>query len=235
MKDLHTHILPGVDDGSSSLEVTSNLIKKLTELGFTDIVLTPHYYPKYKMTVNNKGKLEIFNSLQKMTNNINLYLGNEIIISDNIVEKIIEGEIYPINNTKYLLIEFPFDIFFPVINDYIDKLYQNGYKVILAHPERYIYYQENPEFIKTLIDKGVLLQCNYGSIINYYGPKSKKCLKYFLKNNYVDVLSLDLHSDYYILDNFKKIKKKIIKLTSEDKFKTLTDTNIEKIINNEKV
>ena len=110
MIDLHSHILYGIDDGSKSLETSLEILSIAYTGGVTDIVVTPHYIKDSKYQANNTKKLELLNNLKqelKIRNiNINLYLGNEVYITEGIPE-LIKTDISTINNSKYLLMEFP--------------------------------------------------------------------------------------------------------------------------------
>ena len=238
--DMHSHLLYGIDDGSKTIDQSIEIAKNLKEMGFSSVVLTPHYIDKSNFCANNSKKEEIFKKLkQELKNNnidLNLYLGNEIYINSNIKDLIDKGQIYPINNAKYLLIEFPL---YSEINDVLDILYNlkyEGYKLIIAHPERYKYFQKDYKKVNDLYKSGVLFQCNYGSIINQYGKSAKKLFKYLLKQDMVDFLGTDIHKDNSSLyKKFDKCLKKIEKLIGKDKFKLLTEINPLKVINDEEI
>ena len=110
MKDLHTHLCFNIDDGSKSIEESIFLIKKMSEEGITDIFLTPHYMKDTLYNADNKIKRNIYNTLvdKCKENNIkvNLYLGNEIYIDDDIDRLIRSNKIETLNNTNYILVEF---------------------------------------------------------------------------------------------------------------------------------
>ena len=107
MKDLHSHLLPGIDDGSNSMEESISLLKSAYESGITDMMLTPHYMYKTDYNCNNKKKEKLFKELKDelIKNNIpiNIYLGNEIYINEDIIKLIKKGDIHTLNNTKYIL------------------------------------------------------------------------------------------------------------------------------------
>ena len=218
MTDIHSHIIFGVDDGSSSIEESIELLKKLKSVGFDNVILTPHYIENTEYCSYNDEKLEKLEILKKeiVNNNIdiNIYLGNETFINDHIIDGINENKIYTLNNTKYLLFELPMH---NKIVNFIDMIYEikiKGYVPILAHPERYTYFQENYKLVDELKEEGLLFQSNYASILGYYGKKAQKLLKYMLKNKYVDYLGTDIHhvSKSYVIDNFEKIDKKFNKI-----------------------
>lgn len=218
MIDFHSHILPGVDDGFKSMEDSLEELKIASEEGITDIVLTPHYISDSSYSSSASDNKKIFNKLVKQKDklgiNVNLYLSNEIYINDNIEELVNKKLINPINK-KYLLIELPLNGYIQNSKRIIFKLISNGYKVILAHPERYPFLKENKDAIKDFLDMGVLLQGNFMSLFGRYGKHSKKLLKYYLKKNYISFLGSDFHK--VTKYNLKKLifKLKLMRLKND--------------------
>lgn len=236
MTDTHSHILFGIDDGSSSLKESIELLKKMKDTGFNNVILTPHYIEGSVFNANNIDKMNryemLLEELEKQNIDINIYLGNEIFISNNILSNIKRNQIFSLNNTKYLLIELPFHNKILNLEDIIYEIKIKGYIPIIAHPERYTYFQENKDLIDKLREEEVLFQANYASILGYYGKSSEKLMKYMLKKGYIDYLGTDIHhlNKLYVLDNFSKIKKHIIKYTGSDYFNQIID-NCNSLIN----
>ncbi|MBQ9023921.1 MAG: histidinol phosphatase [Bacilli bacterium] len=234
MIDVHSHILYGIDDGSRNIEESIKIIESYNKMGIKDIIATPHYINDSSYVSSKDNNLKILNNLQnqliKRNIDTKLYLGNEIYIDEKIEDLLKEGIISSLNNSKYLLIELPmsgkkdnyYDIFIDLIN--------NGYKVVLAHPERYISFQKDFNRIYELDEIGVLFQCNLGSIIGEYGSKAKKTIKRLLKEDLVFMLGTDIHRDKgkYLFIN--KAIKKISKYTPKDKLEKITEKNAKKII-----
>ena len=106
MRDIHSHIMYGIDDGSRSLEESIKLLKIQEEKGITDIILTPHYIENTDYTCSIKQKKNIIKELKKHTT-INLYIGNEVYITENIKELLEDKKISTLNNSRYLLVELP--------------------------------------------------------------------------------------------------------------------------------
>lgn len=240
MIDMHNHILYGIDDGCKTIEESIETIKNMKKIGFNSIVLTPHYIEDSSFKANNSLKLERLEILKEelLKNNIdvNLFLGNEIFINESINELIINKEIRSINNTRYILIELPFNNQILNLDDYLYELKLKGYKIIIAHPERYTYFKDNYKEARKLYDSGVLFQVNYGSIIGQYGSSSLKLVKKLLKDDMVDFISTDIHKpSSSLFDKFDDIKHKIIKIIGEDKFKDISYNNILKVINDEDI
>ncbi len=237
MKDLHSHILMGIDDGSKELKESLEVLKKAEKEGITDIMLTPHYIKNSNYAENNQGKENRLRTLKeeviKNKIKINLYLGNEVYIDDEILNLIKEGEIATLNNSRYILIELPLMNELQNVKESIFDLVRNGYIPIIAHPERYHYIQDDPTKLEEYLEMGALLQGNYQSLLGKYGQKAKKTLKILLKNNKIQFLASDIHkeTDEYHL---KKINKKLEKLIKDKKtVEDLLNRNFEKVIKNE--
>lgn len=233
--DIHSHALYGIDDGSKSIEESIEILKEYKKMGFNDVILTPHYIENTDYNKNNKEKNNILKELKKELKkqkiDINLYLGNELYISNNILNLVEMKEISKLNNSKYLLIELPMNNEISNLYDIIFNLLSNNIIPIIAHPERYTYIQKNIKIAEQLVEKGVLLQLNYGSIIGYYGSSAKKTAKKLLKNNLVSLLGTDIHHpNSKIYNNMNIIIKKIKKITNEDNIKKIMIENPKKIL-----
>ena len=238
--DIHSHILYGIDDGSKSIEESINIIKEHIKMGFTDIVVTPHYIENSKYETNNIDKENILKTLKqelkKQNININLYLGNEVFVNNNLEELLKKKEIATINNSKYLLIEFPMNEKPKDINNIIYELKIKGIIPIIAHPERYDYVEKNPNLVLEWIEEGALLQSNYGSIIGVYGSGPQKTIKKLLKKDLIEFLATDIHyPNNKIYLNMDKIRKQLKKLITKERFIELTNTNPKKIIENKEI
>lgn len=224
MTDIHSHILFGIDDGSRSIEESMELLKKLKNVGFNHVILTPHYIEGSEYNADNSKKRTIFLELKQKIEDenidIDITLGNEIFINDHIISSIEDGYISPIGDSKYLLVELPFHNKLLNLEDIIYEIKIKGYIPIIAHPERYTYFQEDYTLVDTLRKDGFLFQVNYASILGHYGKNAEKLMKYMLKNKYVDYLGTDIHriEKDYVITNFEKIVKHIKKITKEDYF-----------------
>lgn len=222
MTDTHSHILFNIDDGSYSIEESLKLLQKLKDIGFNNVILTPHYIKGTEYSADNETKLNNFNLLKQAIKennlNINISLGNEIFVSNDILSLLKNNEISSLNNTKYLLIELPFHNQILNLEDIIYEIKLKGYIPVIAHPERYTYFQENYDLVDALKEEDVLFQCNYSSIIGYYRKPAEKLIKYMLKNKYVDYLGSDLHhlDRTFVVDNFNKIMKQLNKIAGNE-------------------
>ena len=226
MKDLHNHLLYGIDDGSESLDESIKILNSLEQEGVTDIVVTPHYIIGTNYNSNNKEKNKLLVELKKHTK-IKLYLGNEVYIDNDIVEYIKKGEISTINNSKYVLVEFPLT---EKLSSYLNILFdlrKSGYVPIIAHPERYHYFSIKE--LMDIVESGCLFQANITTLIDKYGSTAKKNLILLLKKNMIHLLGTDTHKH---IGNIKKSLDDLKKIVDSKTFYEITESNFDKVVNN---
>lgn len=211
MKDIHTHIIPFVDDGSPDLETSINMIKHEIDIGVTEIICTPHHiYHRYEASV--EVIKERFNFLKEEVERLNLpiklYLGQEICYShrEDIIAMLKAGELLTLNNTNRVLLEFSFTREPEDILDVIYNFNVNGYEVIIAHVERYTWMDYNK--VLALRNEGALIQINSNSYLGLTTWKEKRFVKKLLKHNLVDFVASDTHSfrPSTLDKSYKKIK-----------------------------
>lgn len=236
MKDLHCHLLYGIDDGSKTIEETLKLLKEAEKQGIDEMILTPHYIEHSKYMCNNKDKEKLFKTVEKLVKdekiNIKLYLGNEIFFSKHLLELIKNKEVETLNKSKYVLFEFPMNNIYHNTSEILNELTSHGYVPVLAHPERYRILQSHPDLALEYLRSGVLLQANFTSLFGKYGGKAKKTLKYFLKNKWISFLGSDAHHEIGL--NEVKLRKKLLRITKdEDYVEKIMSENFDKIIKNE--
>lgn len=231
MTDVHSHILFGIDDGSRTISESVELLKKLKSVGFNNVILTPHFILDSTYNSNYESNIKIYNELKERLINenidINIYLGNEIFIDKNVPTLLEKNIITSLNGTKYVLVEFPMHNKLLNIEDMLYEIRSRGYEVVIAHPERYDAFKEDYSIVDTLREDGFLFQSNYSSILGYYGKDSIKLLKYMLKRHYIDFLGTDIHriEKTYVIDNFKKIEKHIIKIAGSEYYNKIQSNN----------
>ena len=238
MIDFHTHILPNIDDGSRSIEETFNLIKEAKNVGFEAIISTSHYIEEYYETNAPEREVwinAIYENLQAKNVDINLYLGNEIYLSENIIKLLEEGKASTINDTSYVLFEMPLNAEPMNLYDVIYEMMQYKLVPILAHPERYSFVQKEPELIYDLIEKGVLMQANFGSILGIYGEKAQMIVRKFFESNMIHFLGTDVHRQNSIYPKVPEALVEITKIIGDEKVKELTKINPRLVLHNKKI
>jgi tyrosine-protein phosphatase YwqE len=194
--DMHSHLLPGIDDGSPDMETSILLIRGMQELGFKKLITTPHIL--WDMYQNNSpiilAKLkEVRDRLKEENIDIELHAAAEYFIDDHLAELLEKKEPLLTFGNKMVLVEFsmasqPFEvkkIFF--------ELQIQGYQPVLAHPERYIYLERDKSFYDELKDAGYLFQMNILSLRGHYGHAVMELCRYLLKKQYYNIVGTDLH------------------------------------------
>lgn len=234
MIDFHSHILPDIDDGSKNMEETLELLNEAQNAGFTKIISTSHYMQQYYEAPENH-RLELINKIQQQDQEMELFLGSEIYVTDELVELLQEKKASPINNSKYVLFELPLNVKEIGAKEVVYRLIEKDYIPIIAHPERYSYVQQDISYIEELTQMGALLQANYGSIIGMYGSKAEKTVKKLLKNDSIQFLGSDVHKPGQVYNKMPKIIKKLRRTISDDKLNELTTINPQKVLNNEDI
>lgn len=235
MVDIHSHILNNVDDGSDSLENTLNILRKAENAGFSDIILTPHYIENYyentKDLISEKiNELKQFLYREEII--VNLHQGNEIMLTDNTPKLLQECAISSLANSRYILFELPFSNRMLNFENIIFELKEIGAIPVLAHPERYIYIQENPDELLKMMNLGILVQSNYGSFMGLYGKKAKVTAEILLKNKLIHFLGSDTHKQGTIYENIDKIIKNLIHISGDNKYiRKITTINAQDILN----
>ncbi len=240
MIDMHCHIIPYTDDGAVDTDATIRMGKKAQEVGYTGIFATSHYIIHDNELVNKDyvENIEKVNELFKKENiNIKIYNGNEIFFTNGIVDLIKTGKVCTLGNSRYVLVELPlFSNIVPMnVYDEFNLLQDNGYIPILAHPERYDFVTKNINSLLTLVEAGVLLQSNIGSISGKYGKDAKNNIKKMLKAKMVHFLGTDSHTTS-VYEMYEKSMKKISKVVKDEELlDKIMNENPNKVLNNEKI
>lgn len=233
MIDIHSHILPGVDDGVKTLASSIELIRELSRSGATDIIATPHYVSetRYVSRKDNNLRLleEVKSALLAEQINVEIYLGNEIYIDPKIAKMVSEGTISSMAGSKYVLVELPLNKSYPSYRDILVDLLDMGYRVILAHPERYEIIQTNYNALLELHSLGVLFQCNLGSVMGKYGIEAKMVVKRIMKDSLVFAFGSDAHHCHGV-DYWVKAQKKVSRYCSERQFNQAMTLNPRKML-----
>lgn len=234
--DFHTHILPNIDDGSTSEEETIKILEEAKKVNIVEIISTSHYIEKYYEASESQRAQLFQENWEKQERNLNfpkLYLGSEIYITDSIVDLLKNRQASSINNSRYVLFELPMNTMYFKTKDIIFNLIENGFIPVIAHPERYLYVQENVEYAVELANMGALFQANYGSLIGMYGRKAKKTVKRLLEKRVIHFMGSDVHKSNSIYPKISECLKKLEKIVDEGTFEKITYLNAKKVLNNE--
>ena len=197
MIDLHNHILPNVDDGACGLHETIEMLQIAVKDGIHTIIATPHYcVPRYRVPQKIiQEKVRQINNLAKQHGlPIEIFPGREMMLDTTILNTIKQEVTCTLAGTDYMLIELPMYEWKDYYRDIIYELHVMGYVPILAHAERYPYFWEEPSKINDLLQEGVLIQINSGSVLGMWGKTVQKTTRTFLKHGIVQFIGSDAHN-----------------------------------------
>jgi protein-tyrosine phosphatase len=196
MIDIHTHLLPYVDDGVRDFNEAISIIKDLYNQGVKHIFVTPHYYKLRSYLSTSNENLKLFNELKEKTSRENidvfLYLGNEIKYTIDVLKAIEEGVVRPLKGHMFL-IEFSSQISVYELTEAVHNMKSKGYIPILAHIERYENLNDIDD-VKLLKKLGALIQINASSVLGSRGFFTKRWIKKLIKEDYVDFIASDSHT-----------------------------------------
>jgi tyrosine-protein phosphatase YwqE len=211
--DVHSHLIPGIDDGATDLDDSINLIRGLNELGYTKLITTPHIMSDfYRNTpeIIRAGLDKVREELYKQSIPVEIDIAAEYYCDGDFEKSIGQSELLTFGD-RHLLFELsylnPSDNFDTVTF----KLQLEGYKPVLAHPERYPYWYQSFEKYAEIRDKGVLLQLNLASLTGHYGSVPKRIAERLIENNMVDLLGSDIHKMSHLGVYKKALKEPLLK------------------------
>jgi protein-tyrosine phosphatase len=193
--DMHSHLIPGIDDGAKTMEESLELIRGLIQLGYSGAITTPHvmgdYYPNTGAIIQT-GREELRRAIRQAGLTFRLEASAEYNLDNYTAELFAQGDILPMPG-KRLLVELSFFGAPPDLENRIFQLRLQGYSPILAHPERYSYYQGNLSALERIRDLGCALQVNILSLTGHYGSQIAKWAKILLDKDMVSYLGTDMH------------------------------------------
>jgi len=206
--DIHSHLIPSIDDGAQDMEQSLFLIRELQRLGYEKLVITPHIsdiFPNtHKIIID--GYEQLKNEIENQKIDIQLEVAAEYYIDDRFFELLEGGEMLSFSKENYLLFEFSYFTPPSDIDNLIYEIQKGGYQPVLAHPERYCYWHEDLRQYELLKEMGILFQINLNSIVGYYPTGVKRTVEQLIINGMVDFLGSDTHHQKH-LNRLKEVSK----------------------------
>lgn len=236
--DIHTHIIPGVDDGSQSMEQSIKMAEIMNEQGITAAIATPHYYPGGRNTspTELQSQFELLqNNLMKAGNPLKLHLGNEIYYRSSVSELLETHLAKTLTGSFYVLVEFNPGEEYSYIRNAAYQLLSNGYIPILAHVERYRHLTLHMDRVEEVRDMGACIQVNAAGITGDMGREIKKAAHQMLKQELVHFVATDTHDTEKRAPLLQKAAAVISKKYGEDYMTDLLYRNPMKVINKEEI
>jgi tyrosine-protein phosphatase YwqE len=225
--DIHSHLIPGVDDGVQDLETSIRFIETLHSLGIKKVITTPHImmdrYPNSVETLSTP-----YNSVQEklLENSLGIRFHHAAeYYMDEYFEELMKKPLFTLNG-ELVLVEISFMSAPPQLHQWLFELQAQGYRPIMAHPERYNYYHGQLEEYKTFKQRGCYLQVNLLSLTGYYGRHIQKAAEWLIEHKLIDFIGTDLHHEKHLEAILAIGKdKKLLKLLEVYPFKNNTLTH----------
>ena len=193
MIDLHSHILPELDDGSPSLQESLAMARMAVESGVTAMAATPHCVDARAGDVYEAWKL-LRQALKESRIPLKLFPGMEIFGTEDTLQLLREGKLFTLNGSRYPLVEFSFHSDGDRETRILRGLCKAGLRPIVAHPERYFYVQYDPELLNRWHRMGCLMQVNRGSLLGRFGPRIQEMAEELVTRNFAAIVASDAHS-----------------------------------------
>jgi protein-tyrosine phosphatase len=193
--DMHSHFIPAIDDGAQTMEDSLNLIRAMQEFGYSKVVTTPHIMTdSYRNTpeIILGGLKNVKQAMKEAGLTIQIEAAAEYYFDFEFEKKIKEGTVLTFGN-KYLLWEIPFINPPDNINELVFEMATRGYKPVLAHVERYGFWQNDFEKYEELYNRGVYLQMNINSVTGHYSPMTKKAAQWLIEHDMISFVGSDCH------------------------------------------
>lgn len=233
LTDLHIHIVPGVDDGAQSEEISEQMLLRAVEQNINTIIATPHY----RESVPKERVLKAFERVKKIaqdkTPSIQLFLGNEILLSDGLVDEIKEEKVFSLANSRYYLIEALPQTEYRRLYEGLQEVVALGYAPILAHIERYDCLEQRIDRVIELIEAGCYLQVNAETVRLPFYQSQYRFIKELFKRDLIHFIATDAHSMDKRKPELLPAVVRLTKILTEEQMNRILYQNPSKIIKNE--
>ncbi|HTR30465.1 MAG TPA: CpsB/CapC family capsule biosynthesis tyrosine phosphatase [Puia sp.] len=215
--DVHSHLIPGIDDGSPDVATSIRLIRGLMGLGYQKIITTPHInadiFPNNAVNIHS-GEALVRDELRRQGIDIPFHAAAEYLMDEGFSRMLADGEPFLTLKDNLVLVELSFAV--PSINlrELLFEMQLKGFQPVLAHPERYLYFGANKKWYDQLRDAGCWFQLNLMSFAGHYGPESRRLAEFLVRKGFVDLLGTDLHHEKHldVLRSSEKIHKAVREL-----------------------
>ena len=234
MIDLHSHILPEVDDGARNLEESLSMARMAVASGVTAMVATPHCAGDRRREVY-EAWLLLREALEENRVPLQLFLGMEIYGTPATARMLRDGSLFTLNSSRYPLIDFSFQSDAYLETRILHDVCSAGFRPVVAHPERYLYIQEDPALLNRWFRMGCLMQINRGSILGRFGRDAQKLAVQLVERGFATVIASDAHTSRQRTPWMKDVNDLIRQGLSPQHAQLFLVQNPKKIIENEDV
>ncbi len=238
MTDIHSHIIPEIDDGSRNIEESLEMLDAAAQSGVKAIVATPHCNIPNVCGNYEDDDIEILfdilvNAVRRAEIPINLYRGAEIFATSHLPTLLKRGHIRTLNGGKYFLTEFSFDELPDYAFETMDMCLELGYVPVIAHPERYAFIRRDPQIAYAFVNMGCLLQVNKSSFFGSFGEQQKLCAELLAEHGLIAAVASDAHRADTRTTEMGKIRDYLTRMYGSDFSRAVLEINPAHIINGE--
>jgi protein-tyrosine phosphatase len=208
--DMHSHLIPGIDDGAKTLDDTIMMVRRMYEMGYKKLITTPHIQHEFFRNTPEiilSGLEKVRRALKSENIPVEIQAAAEYLLDDGFEEKAAKGNLLAFSG-KYLLVELSYYNPHPNLKTFVFNLQVDGYKVILAHPERYTYWFSDFSKYEDLKDRGVFFQVNLVSLAGFYPDPVKKMAEKLMEKGMIEFVGSDMHNANYMEALEKCLKEK---------------------------
>lgn len=240
MIDLHCHILPGVDDGSPNPVASCQMARMAADSGVQTIVATPHCnLPNGRRNYCSELLLKKMDALDMLVTYyqipVRILPGAEVLVRDNFPQLLERKQIITLNHSRYLLVEFYFDVSAAYISQSLEYIQTTGLVPVIAHPERYEAVQQDPMLVSRWFYSGVILQVNKGSLLGRLGRGAHKTSMWLLDHGFAHAVASDAHSPEVRTTNMDALLDFLRAQYPEPYIRLLLEENPRRIIQNQPI
>ena len=240
MIDLHSHILPGLDDGARSMEESLEMARIAERDGIEKIVATPHLFRGnfiYEdFGIIEKKRSELSQALKENNIHAEILAGAEVHISHNLIDEIRRNrENLVLNQSSYMFVEFPSDLVFSAAKNLFFELMSEGIIPIIAHPERNSVFIHSPSLLYELIQMGGLSQANSGSFSGLYGRRVEEAVLHFLELNFIHFIASDSHNTHSVVSLLSEAAREAEMIVGKEKARALVKDNPQAVLDDKEI
>lgn len=198
MVDIHSHILPGVDDGAEDMSEALEMARMAVRCGVTDLAATPHFrgdsFDPERLALVHRRFRRLKNALEQEKIPLKLHLGAEVLCSERTVELAWAERLPTMGDSRYVLCEFYANTSGFRMDEILSGITEAGYHPVVAHPERYEAVQKDPRWALRWFQRGYVIQLDKGSVLGSFGAAPRDAARWLLDRGLVHILSGDAHS-----------------------------------------
>lgn len=199
--DMHSHLIPGIDDGSPDMETSLRLIRGMAELGYKKLITTPHIM--WDMYPNSREKIlqnytALLNRVKEEKLEITIQVAAEYFLDEHVKNLLAKREPLLTLKDNLVLVEFSMASEPVDLKEILFEMQLQDYQPVIAHPERYSYHERNPEFFEIMKSAGYWFQLNILSLAGLYGKSAQSMARQFIKKNFYELAGTDLHNTRHL-------------------------------------